>query len=265
MCGRRQDVFGVWAPARHTSCWKNNPGPTIFSHPIRCCTHRTKRRSLALALRVLQTFLDRVSDFELNIQRLRARRVHLYTDASLVKRDGAVTSAMVGGVLVRDSYDMRGFSLKVTDIPKWMSSVNIEVLELIAAHLARLLFKADLGTDFVVHHIDNRGAVYEVLKCSAGNDLSQSVVTVMAEDRKCRDGYDYFRWISTERNPSDDMTRLEKYEGLLSFFPQIRVVSVSEEMIPWGAYKSVYVANRSISVDGGSSSRKRAKIDRSGE
>jgi len=128
--------------------------------------------------------------------------------------------------------------LQIKCEPSWVEGkVGIAFCELVAAHLARLVFKAEMDDFFIIHHIDNSGDCFALVKANSQNIRCATVVPTIIKSVPQGDGC-YFCWCGAHRNHSDIMTRLEKLNFLIRFFPTVKIIQTDEGVIPWDEHKS---------------------------
>ena len=197
-----------------------------------------------------------------NFSQLRSPK---YTSSS----DLSKFDIVLGGVYFGATGSPCGFTVRVKTLPDWIlsSPVHIGIFESIAADLSQRIFASpkyfsnlkDQKKTHVTHHIDSSGDVYSLNKGSSECLISMSIASSFNARnlmRECADftslpRFDgpppsnpspfflsnYLAWISTHRNSSDDLTRIEKLPLIMAAFPDLIRIDLPESVIPWEQYR----------------------------
>lgn len=202
---------------------------SFFSDHIK--SHSERRQLLAL-IRLLLGCIKFTQKLEMNSSMFELSTAHVYSDASLEDLAG-VNKALkagrrsdlgrygmwIGGFVARPDGSSRAFSIHVTRVPPHVDRLHIGILESLAARTALHIFQDDAKRYFTVYHIDNSGAVFALSKNASSCTISQSIGASFIEFCIKRGLRYWICWISSGRNVSDVLTRMERQDLLKRYFP----------------------------------------------
>jgi hypothetical protein len=201
----------------------------FFSRHIRDVKQRRALKTTLLLLLSCvphaQNMVMRAADFDLPF-------VHIYTDASLdnvrelnavlgrgQRRDLDRFNIFIGGMLVRQDGTSEAFRTQLTRLPPDSDSCHIGVIETLAVRAAASVFRKDLAHAYSIFHVDNLGAVHCLVKNSSSCRFCQSIGGSFSKFMMKNKFKFWIAWISTLRNLSDVLTRSERFQLILDYFP----------------------------------------------
>ncbi len=197
-------------------------------------------RHLILCVMEVEKVLKSVRPVKISPLSLTRQVVKMTSDAA------APEEPMLGGMLAngRFAWTVKWTRIAERDFWRCCQSTrrvgsHIGIWELMAVALNITILEKDLKKKKSYIFVDNLGDVRILVKLTSKCPVCQAIAAFIGSCLERIDNDPYYVYINTERNPSDALTRLDKFESIFEAFPDLIVIDLAKDRFFQGVAKDL--------------------------